>query len=459
VTRDFAIHYTWESALHDAPEVRETSALLTIMLGNTVVTRNVDTWSRTVRDEVRLSAYPLALWCAASWWRLRWEPLPMRPATPHHSWRMAHEMAAAGYGYLWPQMLFVSDGENMHVWARQSAPDSQAAVRYLLDAHHAVPGAAFEQTLDEFMAHVLARLDAVGVRHTTLHDLWHEILEERYDADLAAYRRLEAMLGFDPDECPEELYQRFVDLIPRAGAAAIAELAPVCASADPGATLEQVMAFADAEGLEGHIDFALPPGDATTAIPTPAWERGRALARRARAAAGLHGGVVTDERLCELVNLPTERTLNTEDMRRTRDMRRPHPLLSMAIRHDASQHLKFLLRKRNKPGRRFELARLLGAALMAANDDRWLPATDAKTARQKMQRAFAIEFLCPIQSLTAFLGDDFSSDATEEAAEHFGVSYKAVETHLVNNHLLSVDVLHENDNVFEFPYPIPPNLL
>ena len=459
MTRDFAIRCDWESALHDAPEVRETSALLTIVLGNTVVTRNEDVWSRTVRDEVRLSAYPLALWCAASWWRLRWEPLPMRPATPNHSWRMAHEMAAAGYGYLWPQMLFAFDGESMHVWARQSAPDAQAAVRYLLDAHHAIPGSAFEQMLDEFIAHVMARLDAVDVQRTTLYDLWHEIMEERHDADLAAYRRLEAMLGFDPDECPAELHQKFASLIPRAGAAAVTELAPVCASADPGATLEQVMAFADAQGLEGHIDLAIPTGDSTAAVPTPVWERGRALARRARAAVGLNGVAVTDERLCELVNLPTERALNTEDTHRTRDTRRTHPLLSMAIRHEESQQLKFLLRKRNKPGRRFELARLLGDALMADTNDRWLPATDAKTARQKMQRAFAIEFLCPIQSLTAFLGDDFSSDATEEAAEHFGVSHTAVETHLVNNGLLSSDVLREHDNDFEFPYVIHPRSL
>ena len=96
---------------------------------------------------------------------------------------------------------------------------------------------------------------------------------------------------------------------------------------------------------------------------------------------------------------------------------------------------------------------------MANTNDRWLPATDAKTARQKLQRAFAIEFLCPIQSLTEFLGDDFSSDATEEAAEHFGVSHTAVETHLVNNGLLSSDILREHDNYFEFPYVIHPRSL
>jgi hypothetical protein len=172
--------------------------------------------------------------------------------------------------------------------------------------------------LDEFIAHVIARLDAVDVYGTTLHDLWHEIMEERHDADLAAYRRLEAMLGFDPDECPEELHQKFASLIPRAGAVAITELAVVCASADPDAALERVIAFANAEGLEGHIDLANPLSDSIAAVPTPAWQRGRTLARRVRAAVGLNGIAVADKLWCELVNLPMERALNTEDTPRTR---------------------------------------------------------------------------------------------------------------------------------------------
>src|SRR5262249_23121466 len=158
------------------------------------------------------------------------------------------------------------------------------------------------------------------------------------------------MLGFDPDECPAELYQKFANLIPRAGAAAITELASVCAYADPGAALEQVMAFADAEGLKGRIDLANPLCDSLSTFSTfltPAWQRGRALARGVRAAVGLNGVAVADKLLCELVNLPMERALNPGDTSRTRS------LLSMAIRHGESRQLKFLLRKRNKPGRRF----------------------------------------------------------------------------------------------------------
>ena len=59
--------------------------------------------------------------------------------------------------------------------------------------------------------------------------------------------------------------------------------------------------------------------------------------------------------------------------------------------------------------------------------------TDAGTARQKAQRAFAIEFLCPISALENYLKHDFSEEAVEEAAEYFGVSELAVRSHLANH--------------------------
>jgi hypothetical protein len=56
----------------------------------------------------------------------------------------------------------------------------------------------------------------------------------------------------------------------------------------------------------------------------------------------------------------------------------------------------------NKPwaaGRRFALARLVGDHLYAHAADRVLPATDAGTARQKFQRAFAQAMLYPFDTL------------------------------------------------------------
>lgn len=442
MTSTFAIHRQWESALHESPEVRHTVAALRIVVGRDVITRNEDEWAQTVRDDVRLSAYPLALWLASSWWRLRWEPLPK--AVPDRSWRMAHELVAAGYGYVWPRMVFASDGEVVNVWAAPSRPDSRAVVHYLTQSFHAVAALDFERTVDEFINGVLARLDAGGIGRTALHDLWKEIIEERQEASLTVQRRLEALLGFDPDEPPEGLLNAFESLIPRAGLCAVDEIAPVCASANPAGMLKQVLFAADAEGLKGRIVLPRETLDSATTLPGPGWRKGRELARRLRRSLGLNGGAVPDGVLCGLLGLATERAMDLRGAAR--------PVLAMAVREKAGEELKFVLRKRNRHGRRFELARFLCDYVIAGQADHWLPVSDAKTSRQRTQRAFAAEFLCPLEALEAFMAGDFSMDAVEEAAERFEVGPAAVQAQLVNNGLLPSQVLTEYGGGVDLPY-------
>ena len=60
-----------------------------------------------------------------------------------------------------------------------------------------------------------------------------------------------------------------------------------------------------------------------------------------------------------------------------------------------------------------------------------------KTARQKFQRAFAQEFLCPAKALKEFVGNDFGEDNLANAAHHFNVSTRLVETTLVNKGYLN----------------------
>jgi Zn-dependent peptidase ImmA (M78 family) len=84
-------------------------------------------------------------------------------------------------------------------------------------------------------------------------------------------------------------------------------------------------------------------------------------------------------------------------------------------------------------GRRFQLARLLGDRLTAPGDSHLRLATHAATYRQKMQRSFAAELLCPFDALTDKVGNDFSAESLEDAAHHFNVSERTVRTLLVNH--------------------------
>ena len=93
------------------------------------------------------------------------------------------------------------------------------------------------------------------------------------------------------------------------------------------------------------------------------------------------------------------------------------------------------LRSKWVTGRRFDLARLLAERLLGPGEtDPMRAVTKSYTYRQKAQRAFAAEFLAPIDAVDAFLAEDYSEDGQNEAAEHFQVSPYTIRSLLVNNH-------------------------
>ena len=125
---ELRISTKWMAAASGEPEVRATAALLEMYVDTISLTRNQDLWAETVRDNVFVSAYPLAMWFASSWWRLNHEPLPTQQ--PSHDWRMVHELGAANHGFVWPRVIFIPDGEAIHVWAGTSMTPDQS-VQYL----------------------------------------------------------------------------------------------------------------------------------------------------------------------------------------------------------------------------------------------------------------------------------------------------------------------------------------
>lgn len=336
---------------------------------------------------------------------------------------MSHELPAAGYGFIWPRLAFASDGESIRVICRQSPALSQEPVHYLSEFDVAVPAREFETGIDSFMDLVLRRLDTLG--ETDLHFLWREVLAERADREQSAARKIEARLGYDADEAPPYLLERLLNLATEVGADATDEIAPVCAGSDPIDALQKVISLASLPGLQGRISI---PAQASVPNGTvPPWQRARQLATSVRRSLGLGVEPLDDKTLSELLRI-SPADLNEKPS--------VHASMGLAVRAENDWDLKLLFHKRNRPARRFEAARFIADYLSAEGSDRWLPITDAATARQKLQRAFAAEFLCPIDTLRSYLGDEFLPEAFEDAAEHFGISEMAIKSHLANHHLI-----------------------
>lgn len=439
MTPDFFINIVqWEKPIHGSPEVAATAAEISIVCGPWIATLAYDEMARSPREKVFLSGYPLALWLAGSWWRLQWETTPIGSGQGEISWRMAHEMPAAGFGFLWPSISFVSDGEHVEVRCIPSKAGSKEPLRYLSDFREFISLESFKDGVLIFIKAVVDRLESEGETKSDLKNLWQGILEEREDPYLSFRRQLEARLGYDVEEAPESLLNNLDNLILDAGNGAIAEIASGVADADPVSTFAAVQELAKTQGVQGKIEVSKEVQQKSKTIrgrkSTP-WERGRQLAHVARNTWDLNGDKVTDKHLLDILQFSGK---IFEKFTPLNQKRLP---LGLSIKKEDSEKLNFLFRARTNFSRRFEAARFLGDWLMENGVDKWFPTTDGKTARQKVQRAFAAEFLCPIESLTEFLQEDFSEDRIEEATGYFAVSTRTILSHLVNHHRIPRDFI------------------
>jgi hypothetical protein len=426
MTSSFTIKTSWQSPHPGPEEIRHTAAELQIMVGTDCATRVDDTWSQSVQDRILVAAYPLALWFASSWWRLRWETRPFRPPSPSTDWRMSHEMTAVGFGYLWPPLTFESDNETIRIVCHESPTSSTEPVRFLSAFQHHVSAAAFEESVRNFIELVMARLDTRGCPDSQLKHVWSEVLAERADPDLHELRKREAQLGFDPDEAPSDLVPAFSALSNVAGPHAADELTSACAGSDPLQRLHEINQLAAAPGHTARIHVPPTQLQPRTELSAPPFQRGWEFARLVRSAASLNGQPVSDHQLSAFLEIP----LNTLQGA----THHTPPPIALAVRNQSAPEQQTLhFRKRNRLGLRFEAARFLAAHLLSDPAERWLPVTDSTTSQQKAQRAFAAEFLCPIAALDEFLQHDFSDEAIELAADHFSVSDRVVRSQLVNN--------------------------
>lgn len=420
---DLRFEQHWTSGAEQVPELGCTMAQFGLYVGQHCLTQNEDTWSKTVRDTVVVSTYPLAMWLASSWWRLNHEPLPPQGTQPVVDWRMAHELGAAGQGYVWPQLVMASDGEDITVWARPSLQARQQSVRYLqgLEAPLAVPLHGFQRAVEHFIQATISRLDALGHAGSDLSGLWQLVQEDRNVPLNAQYRRIEAAMGYDPDACPDAVMAHALQLNSWVGESTFSELAPVYGHGKVQARLADIEAWVGGPGLIGKPTAQRHLGkSAAHQLP---WQRGVDAARGLRQQLAPASAGLSDSRLYDLLGLTSAQV----------DAWKPPAGVqaTLAVPQSAGA-FKYLPRKRHPQAKRFEFARMLGDHVLGASED-WMASTDFATARQKAQRAFAAELLCPIDGLLEFLSEDFSEPARDEAAEHFNVSSSTVYSLLANN--------------------------
>lgn len=417
----------------DSPEGL-TYAALTIRVGDCIVTEVEDSISQTLRDDILVSVYPLARFMVENWWRLRWEPPTARMDA---AWRLRHCLSATGDGYSWPNLQFASDGEAIHIHLNPGSDSRTAPVRYVNSLSEWISAEEFERAIDGLLEAVSGRLDAVRQSDTELAGSITDLRAERNDPEVARWRRLEAIAGYDADEAPEAFIRDLLAESRSIGWQSLQELT----AASRERTLQDLARIRQELTERGtRFQIAELPRLQDTVTPkvadetSPPWSRAAAAARAARHLFGMNGEVVTNDRLAEVFQVPVQLLATGE----------PASAPCSASSHcDNEQYDRLVINKPLSTSRRFAVCRLLGDRLCSDLEATSLStATDAGTARQKFQRAFAQELLCPFDALMNVLDSDApSDDDIDAAADHFQVSPLLVRTTLVNRHLLARDTL------------------
>ena len=398
-----------------------------------------------VRDYARLSTLPIAHWFTSNWWRLLWEASAEGEVS--HDWNMSHKIGASGDGYVYPDITFVSDWDTVHIQARGGTRFKTAPISYTESCNVFVSVDDFRQAMAGLIEETIERVDARGKKSTELSAIWNIINEEQNDPDQAEWRKMEACLGYDPDEAPEDLVQKLLSVYSRDfGAQAVQEVA----AASRHKTADDIDRLADCFSLsrpqwsvrvEGRsqildqMNADIPDHYRWKDVELP-WQRATRAARAAREVWHLGRDPVYTSQLTDLFGV------NIQDI--VLDSMTGRMPLSAGMRTSSDKDFDIFLHQRPPTGRRFALARLIGDFLNDNKQEPLMPATRAKTDRQKFQRAFAQEFLCPAQELGDFLNLAMypfpTEDDIDDAAHHFDVSPFTVQTTLVNKRMVERDM-------------------
>lgn len=428
------------SSARDALD-RVTESEIGVFVGDLCLTELEDRMAKTVRPTFRASTYRLALWLAENWWRLRWEP-----ESDHLDWQLSHNLAAVGAGYVWPALTFVTDGEYVMLRMRPNQVTASADIRYLLQQDLRIRVESLITGIDRFIGAVIERLRAFGHQDTELETLWNDLLEERQDAETAHWRKLEALAGLDPDAEEGAFLETLLAQQSSIGSSGLEELVAAC-KATTQDTLNTLMdlreqsatrlALPVVESLRARLQKDLGKQSVwnkRVGQSLAPWQRAYHAADAVRDHWNLGSGAISNTQLAEALGADAQRLF-------TPSTAPPSPI-SAGFRDAHSGQLDVVLAARPPTGRRFAVARLLGDYLASADTEHLLPATATKTTRQKFQRAFAQQLLCPVDDLKQFLDTDHPDDERiEDAALEFNVSPLLIKTTLVNQNLLNRQVL------------------
>lgn len=357
-------------------------------------------------DALPVSVYPLAEGVAMDWWRLFGDRDAQFRATVHRG------------GYAMPDIRLEFDGVGFEVSCRPRRYENPP-VYFPNGAAERLERKDAERALGEFLAGVIGRLEERGVRDSGLQQQWRLVQASREDPEEAAVCEAAGALGLDAYDMSDADAAFIEDSSALFDGEALAEfLSGLRRIRERKAAVKSIQRLEKRPRYKSRLPEietlqAAAPGDSGAGKRKP-WEAGYRSAREARRMLD----APQSERFLSVPALA--RRLGAPDFE-------PAPLapgvsaLVETVHDEARVHLR---RFGNQPGGLFAFARAIGDAVANPPTRRSAVNSLHHASRQACGRAFAAEFLAPIDEILSMRNNGLDTDAV---ADEFGVSAELVE--------------------------------
>ena len=394
----------WEDGGRGAGDVDSLAVgALRVLVGNTNACEFRAEGSDSISHSIPVSVYPLAEGIAADWWSL------------FGGRDVPHRLIAYRGGYAIPDVRLRFDGADFEV-ACSPRRYENPPVNFPNGAVERLARADAERALGAFFGEILARIEERGARESGLHAQWNLVQASRADPEEAAFCEAAGALGLDP----YDISDADAAFIARGGALFDGEplaefLTGLRRASRRGDALDWIREAERRPPGKSRLPALedLRGGAPERAAGETPWARGYRWARAARRLLG----AAQSERFRSVAALA--RRLGAPGFASAPSV----PGLRALVDSRDGETRVHLRRTRDIAGNLFALARAVGDA--AANPPARRSAVNdlREASRQACGRAFAAEFLAPIDEILSMRGDGLDVHAI---ADEFGVTAATV---------------------------------
>jgi hypothetical protein len=388
-------------------------------------------------DCIAVSVFPLAEFVAANWWALLHEPREKHDLLADATaFNRRHWIDRHTDGFAYPTVGFFGADSSVRVVAKPSCIES-ANIQFPVSSGgtdsgwEGVERHDLEATLLAFLTATAERLPA-GDDRTWLQDVITRIQQSRADQDEAPYCRYAGLLGGDPYQPGDELDHAITHTIALLGDTVAAELFAMAEFADVVSKASWIRqqtesivkrsreAAAHADGLKAEVrDIA--------SVAGKPWERGYRVAQKLRALLELSPELPLpdiDAVTRALLGAPADVISSIRNMEAHCGAR--------GIASKNADGLALAVTKQSARDPRFQLVATFADLLFSESGELFL-STGASTDRQKRNRAFAAEFLAPIEGIKGRWSTSRSPEVNQEdIARDLAVSPYIVRYQILN---------------------------